>query len=209
MNLLDKLFEFICKISKIGLPCGSHITRYYMYEHIKRIKTELRGKSCRVLSISHSANLADLLDVDAIEIIEANYPDHNILSLNFEDNLFDLVISDQVLEHVEGSPQQAIDECYRVLKVGGYALHTTCLMNPVHGFPYDFWRFTPKALSLLHKDWSGIIDSGGWGNFETLKTLNINLRFGGIPHLKLHPLHKLATKNDPRWLIVTWILARK
>jgi 2-polyprenyl-3-methyl-5-hydroxy-6-metoxy-1,4-benzoquinol methylase len=45
------------------------------------------------------------------------------------------VVSDQVLEHVVGDPQTAIDETLRVLRPGGIVIHTTCFMNPIHGAP--------------------------------------------------------------------------
>ena len=193
----------------IGLPRGPHITRYFMYDRLRASGSLLPQRTGRVLSISHSTNLADLLGIQATEIVEANYPDHNMLSLNFADGSYDFVVSDQVLEHVEGDPQQAIDECHRLLKPGGVAVHTTCFINPVHGVPKDFWRFTPEALRLLHRNWSEIIESGGWGNFAAWSVVQDGLRFEGVPHARWHPLHWLATRNDPLWPIVTWIVARK
>jgi len=193
-----------------GLPRGPHnITRYFMYNRLGSIGSLLPYRTGRVLSISHSANLGDYLGLQPTGVTEANYPDHNLLSLNFADNSYDFVLSDQVLEHVEGNPQRAIDECYRILKPGGVAVHTTCFINPVHGVPNDFWRFTPEALCLLHQTWSEIIEFGGWGNFEVWSVVKDGLRAEGIPHAKWHPLHRLATKNDPLWPIVTWIVAKK
>jgi SAM-dependent methyltransferase len=159
--------------------------------------------------MSHSENLDDLLGLDSAEIVSANYPEHDLVALNFPDESFDYVLSDQVLEHVEGNPQQAIDECYRVLRPGGVAIHTTCFINPIHGDPKDFWRFTPAALSLLHRKWSEIIEADGWGNPEVWLAVRIGLRFVGVPHASWHPLHRLATKNNPRWPISTWVIARK
>lgn len=209
MKLFNKLRWFLWKISMRGLPRGPHITRYYMYERLMALGARLPIKEGRVLSISHSANLVDLLGVKPTEIVDANYPDHNILSLGFADNSFDFVLSDQVFEHIEGNPQQAVDECYRILRPGGIAIHTTCFINPVHGVPKDFWRFTPDALTLLHKKWSSIIESDGWGNFDVWSVINIGLRWEGVPHAKWHPFHRLAVKNDPLWPITTWVLARK
>lgn len=161
------------------------------------------------VSISHSENLADLVGLQASEIVSADYPEHNFLSLAFNDESFDYILSDQVLEHIEGNPQQAIDESYRILRPGGIAIHTTCFINPIHGLPNDFWRFSPYALSLLHSNWREVIEVGGWGNFQVWSIVQDGIRFSKIPHAKWHPLHKLAVKNDPLWPISTWIVSKK
>jgi SAM-dependent methyltransferase len=193
----------------IGLARGPHITRYFMYDRLGSIGPLLPHRTGRVLSISLSENLAGLLGLQPTEVVRADYPDHNMLSLNFPDASYDFVMSDQVLEHVEGNPQQAIDECYRVLKPGGIAVHTTCFINPVHGSPNDYWRFTPEALRLLHRAWSDVIECDGWGNFAVWSVVHDGLRFEGVPHARWHPLHRLATHNDPLWPIVTWVVAKK
>lgn len=209
MRLYRKLRELAWRASMLGLPRGPHITRYFMYGRLGSIGPLLSRRGGRALSISHSSNLAGLLGLQPTELIEANYPDHSMLSLGVPDSSYDFVLSDQVLEHVEGNPQQAIDECHRLLKPGGVAVHTTCFINPIHGSPNDFWRFTPAALALLHRGWSEIIECGGWGSFEAWSLVQDGLRFEGIPHARWHPLHRLATRNDPLWPIVTWIVARK
>jgi hypothetical protein len=35
------------------------------------------------------------------------------------------------------------------------------------------------------------------------------MHFEDVPHATWHPLHKVATRNDPQWPITTWIVARK
>ncbi len=180
-----------------------------MYNRLAAIGPRLPSHSGRVLSISHSQNLAELMGFSATEVVAANYPEHNIIALDFPDESFDFVCSDQVLEHVEGDPQQAIDQCRRLLKPGGITVHTTCFINPVHGVPKDFWRFTPEALRLLHKDFSEIIECGGWGNFDVWKVVQDGMRFLGVPHDKWHPLYKIAMRNDPLWPIVVWVVAKK
>ena len=136
-----------------------------MYERIGEFAT-YGPKGGKILSISHSTLLCGLFDMEQSEVIEANYPEFNILDLPFADDEFDLVVSDQVLEHVEGDPQIAIDETFRVVRPGGWVVHTTCLMNPIHGYSdgNDFWRFTPNGLKFLCRRFSRIIDADGWGN---------------------------------------------
>ena len=180
-----------------------------MYKRLEMAAPKLIHKNGRVLSISHSSNLSDLVSLQPEEIISADYPEHNILALAFPDASFNYVISDQVLEHVEGNPQQAIDECYRVLRPNGIAIHTTCCINPIHAAPLDFWRFTPYALSLLHRNWAEVIDVGGWGNFEALALIQDGLRYARVPLAEWHPFHKMAVKNDPEWPITIWIIAKK
>ena len=146
-----------------GLSKGAHITRFYMYKHLANY-SEPRTEDLKVLSISQSHYLARLLGFSDRQITDASYPEFNILSLPFEDGAFDAIVSDQVLEHIEGAPQLAVDELFRVLKLQGIALQTTCFINPVHKNPGDYWRFTPDALALLTREHGDILDVGGWGN---------------------------------------------
>ena len=191
------------------LARGPHITRYAMYARLREVGKVLPKKEGDVLAVSHSKNLGDLMGVAPKTLVEANYPEGNLLSLQFPDESFDFIYSDQVLEHVEGDPQLAFDESWRVLRPGGVALHTTCFINPVHGDPDDFWRFTPQALRLLAKKFSRVIECDGWGNFDAWKFMHLGLRMDGVPHAKWHPLHRVATRNDEEWPIVTWIVVQK
>ncbi|MGQ0549315.1 MAG: methyltransferase domain-containing protein [Armatimonadota bacterium] len=94
------------RLSMLGLTRGPHITRHYMY---KRLATVLNGQTPGpVLSISESLPLCRVLGLDVNHAVEANYPEANILNLPFPDGRFAYVVSDQVLEHVEGTPQRAI-----------------------------------------------------------------------------------------------------
>jgi len=209
MNLYRKLRNIAWRASMKGLPRGPHLSRYYMYNHLRELGRQLDNRTGRVLSVSRSANVVEILGLAPSEIVEADYPEHNMLSLEFPDESFDYVISDQVLEHVEGQPQAAVEECRRVLRPGGVAIHTTCFINPIHEAPADYWRFTPFALKHLHRDWSEIIEVGGWGNFDVWIAELDGVRYTAVPNAKWHPFHKLAMKNDPNWPIVTWVIARK
>jgi ubiquinone/menaquinone biosynthesis C-methylase UbiE len=139
------------------------MTRYFMYERLGRVGATFRTRSGRALSISYSSRLSECLGLKVEQLVEANYPEHNILSLGCPDDSFEFVLSDQVLEHVEGDPQRAIDESWRVLKPGGIAVHTTCFINPIHAHPGDLWRFTPAALRLLSRRYGRILECDGWG----------------------------------------------
>jgi SAM-dependent methyltransferase len=193
------------------LPHGPHIMRYSMYSriHEKLGDTSWRDEQ-RCLSVSGSRFLCELIGLQDRQITEVSYPDHSLLDMRqFGDNTFDIVVSDQVLEHLEGDPQKAFSETYRLLVPGGIALHTTCFTNEIHWGPEDYWRFTPDALAYLARDFSEVIDAGGWGNRLTWVLDWAGLRMFPVPHAQWHPLHKVATFNEPAWPIVTWVIARK
>lgn len=204
----QNLTKIIYRASTLGLDKSHHVTRYYMYNHLSQY-CESRNLEHRVLSISESQYLAKLLGYNDNQITDLTYPDVNILNLPVKNEEFDAVVSDQVLEHIEGNPYDAFAETFRILKLGGIALHTTCFINPIHATPNDFWRFTPDALKLLTCEYGEIIDIGGWGNPFIWVHNALGLRFEKIPHASWHPGHWVATKNFNRWPIVTWVLARK
>jgi hypothetical protein len=100
MNPFIKLRRLVWKAAMLGLPRGPHVTRYTMYERLRALGAKLPKQPGRVLSISASENIAELLGLQSTEIVAANYPEHNVLQLGFDDNVFDYVVSDQVLEHI-------------------------------------------------------------------------------------------------------------
>ena len=52
------------------------------------------------------------------------------------------------LEHVE-NVHQAMREIHRVLEPGGMVILSSVMKFPIHDYPSDYWRFTPKAFELL------------------------------------------------------------
>ena len=133
-QILKRAVRGGCRLATMGLAKGPHVTRYAMYRHLGQFATAW-PKDARVLSISGSQQLCRILGFADHQIADAVYPDANMLALPYADEAFDAVVSDQVLEHVEGSPERAMDEAFRVLKPGGLALHATCFINPIHYVP--------------------------------------------------------------------------
>jgi SAM-dependent methyltransferase len=143
-------------------------------------------------------------------ITEANYPEFTILSLPFPDDTFDLVGSDQVLEHVAGDPFVAVEECRRVLKPGGIAVHTAPLLIQIHGYPSDFWRFTPDGLALLCQRHAQVLSAEGWGNRFLWLLSWCGVLFGyHVPLARWHPYHRIAVINEPNYPIAVWVVAKK
>lgn len=205
-----KLLCRLVRATSAGRPSGPHVTRYAMYRRLGAFRGSLTDRpSPRVLSISGSGALCHRLGFGDEAITEAAYPEANVLDLPFEEGSFDGVVSDQVLEHVEGSPQRAIDECFRVTRPGGFAVHATCFVNPIHYEPGDFWRFTPDALRLLVEPHDEVLEADGWGSPLVWPVVWLGLRFVPVPEARWHPLHWAATHDHPDWPVVTWVVARK
>ncbi len=64
------------------------------------------------------------------------------------------VLCMDTLEHVE-FPRKAVSEIRRVLEKDGFAVFSTVFSFPIHGYPNDFWRFTPNGLKSLLQDYGG------------------------------------------------------
>jgi ubiquinone/menaquinone biosynthesis C-methylase UbiE len=163
----------------------------------------------RILGISGINYFRPIIS-DEAEVIETNYPQVDIQNLPYSEGSFDVVISDQILEHVK-NPKKAVEESYRVLKKDGMAIHTTCFINPVHLCPEDYWRFSPASLRYLCKDFSEILQCEGWGNRLAIFFIFLSerIRFITIPERKLSAFHWIASHNDKKYPIVTWVIAKK
>ena len=185
----------------------AHLTRFYMYKQIKNcFKNKIKGN---ILSISGIDYIQPLISADA-KVLNSEYPVVDMQNMPYNNDSFDFVISDQVIEHLE-NPRRAIRESHRVLKNGGIAIHTSCFINHIHLCPHDFWRFSPSALKLLCKDFSEIICCGGWGNRIAilLVFLSVKFRFMKIPETKYSFKHLIASWNEAKYPIVTWIVVKK
>lgn len=68
--------------------------------------------------------------------------------LPFAESQVDVVLSSQVLEHVE-DPSTYLKEAFRVLKPGGLVFLSTHGTWPYHPDPLDLWRWTGDGLRRL------------------------------------------------------------
>ena len=70
--------------------------------------------------------------------------------LKVKSNSVGAVLIFDTLEHVE-NVHQAMKEIHRILKPGGMVIMSSVMNFPIHDYPSDYWRFTPKAFELLLK----------------------------------------------------------
>ncbi len=114
-----KMIEIGCGTKAKALLVGN-----YVYEHI---------------GLDHEGSLHTKTNVDMFGTA------YNIPS---ENEHFDCVLCTAVLEHLE-EPQKALNETYRILKKGGYAIYTVPLFWHLHEEPRDFYRYTKYGIKYL------------------------------------------------------------
>ena len=85
----------------------------------------------------------------------------------FEDNSFDLVVCQAVLEHIE-NPLKVISEIKRVLKKNGLFYCTVPFLQGYHADPYDFQRFTMIGMRKLLDEYEIIQEGISSGPFSTI-----------------------------------------
>lgn len=85
--------------------------------------------------------------------------------IRLPDKLVGTVFLIDTIEHVE-FVRKAINEVYRILKPGGILIMSSVMDFPIHGYPNDYWRFTPSAfISLLAPFDSSFVTALGRKNF--------------------------------------------
>lgn len=139
-------------------------------ENYRKLAKLLRDRSNtpKVLVIGASivgAGMEALIENSCVELVESDVafgPRTTLIcdahSLPFDDNSFDGIIVQAVLEHVV-DPWQCVEEIYRVLKEDALVYAETPFMQQVHGGRYDFTRFTHLGHRRLFRKFEEI-DSG-------------------------------------------------
>lgn len=158
----------------------------------------------------------DLGKVDALEISgntwgdlkcrsykSTDYPDFDICCVADPQPTYDLIIAEQVWEHILW-PYRAARNVHSLLRPGGHFLITTPFLLPIHEVPVDCSRWTPTGMKHFLAECGFPLDGvhvDSWGNKACVKA-NLN---GWIPYS--HWRHSL--KNDPKYPVVIWALAKK
>lgn len=113
------------------------------------------------------------------------------------DNSFDVVLSNQVFEHVQ-SPEKTAAESFRVLRNGGCIIGSVPHVSPIHLEPYDYRRFTEYGLrkTLEEAGFKHIKIEGNGGVFKAaalmiLMDLTLSKRVDGKPQKFLTKKHFL------------------
>jgi SAM-dependent methyltransferase len=132
-----------------------------------------------------------------------NYPDFDLCAPLREKRRFDVVICEQVLEHVV-DPCAAAANLRRLCAPGGHVIVSTPFLVRVHELPQygmlDYWRFSSRGLRMLLERAGLEVEAvEEWGNRQCVVG---NLRVWSA-YRPWHSLH-----NEPDVPVQVWAFAR-
>jgi SAM-dependent methyltransferase len=135
--------------------------------------------------------------------MSADYPEYDVCDGPLWESAFDLVIAEQVFEHLRW-PYRAARNVHQMLRPGGYFLMTTPFLLRVHGSPIDCSRWT--ELGLRHLLAEGGFDlsrirTESWGNRECV--------VANFDRWETYDPREHSLNNEPDFPVVVWALARK
>lgn len=92
----------------------------------------------------------------------------NIFNPIFKDDVFDKVTARQVFHHILRGTQQAMNECYRVLKVGGLMIFSEGIPpSPEVKQDYiEIFKLKEKRLTFMEDDLIALMERAGFKNIE-------------------------------------------
>ncbi len=131
------------------------------------------------------------------------YPEFDICAPVSEPGEYDVVICEQVIEHVE-DPWLAVANLRALTKPGGHVIVSTPFLIRLHELPEydmrDYWRFTPRGLrTLLERAGLEIERMGSWGNRDCV-----------IAELDRWSAYRRwhSLRNEPELPVQVWAFAR-
>lgn len=113
---------------------------------------------------------------------------------------YDIVICEQVLEHV-ADPWRAAGTLRELCRPGGYVVVSTPFLIRIHEAPADFWRFSEHGLrTILERSGLKVLSVSGWGNRACVRA---NLRRWA----RYRPWRSL--RNEAAFPLVVWATAQR
>jgi SAM-dependent methyltransferase len=183
-----------------AIPQGFQWTRAVMYEALTEELRRLGSHTMAALEIS-PGDFWQTQDFKSYKGV--SYPQFDVCSQTLPGQ-FDLIIADQVFEHLLW-PYRAARNVYAMLSSGGRFVVTTPFLLRVHDDPVDCSRWTELGLKYLLAEAGFDLDkirTFSWGNKTCVKA---NLKHFGWAVLDW----RSSLKNDPAYPLVVWAIAQR
>ncbi|MEM7201708.1 MAG: methyltransferase domain-containing protein [Planctomycetota bacterium] len=174
---------------------------------------------CRVVMNRETERLVDALGPQSLRVLEvsgnswsgrkpfasyavAAYPAYDVCAGPL-DASFDLIIAEQVFEHLLW-PYRAALNIFEMLDPGGHVLVTTPFLIKRHDAPVDCSRWTETGMKHLLAEVGfdlGTMQTGSWGNRACIEA-------NWLEWVEFRP-DQHSLENEPEFPMVVWALARK
>jgi len=176
-------------------------SRVVMNAEMRNLVCGLHPEDLDVLEISGT----DWKDMNFRSYHDTQYPNYDLCESPLNgDASFDLIIADQVFEHLLW-PYRAARNVLQMMRPGGYFLLSTPFLVRIHD-EVDCTRWTETGLRYFLIE-CGFdpehIVTGSWGNRACIKA-NLNLKKWARYRRNIHSL-----RNEPKFPYVVWALAKK
>lgn len=120
----------------------------------------------------------------------------DLRSLSFEDGEIGTTICLDTLEHCE-DPPQACRELHRVTAHGGICVISSVMLFGIHGYPNDYFRFTPEGFRSMLSGFDSVDVAGIGDPAIPFQVVGVGLK-GRDLNFKLDELPSLADAQQ-RW----------
>lgn len=180
----------------------THLTRKVYWADCRRRIEALGPGRLDVLEISAGATWRD---IPFRSYRTLDFPEHDICDAHLDPGLegaFDLIIADQVFEHLLW-PGRAARNVFRMLRPGGHFMVMTPFLIRIHEIPYDCTRWTETGMRYFLAEAGFPLETtqtASWGNAEALKASLVT--WGRVGWRRRLP-------NDPRFPITVWAVAQR
>jgi SAM-dependent methyltransferase len=187
------------RLRRLGRISDVQWSRVVMDQETARFVRSLDYRRMDALEISG----AKWKDFGFASYRSADYPEYDWCERPLKESAFDIVIAEQVLEHVLW-PYRAVRHAFQMLRPGGVFVVSTPFLLRVHNYPVDCSRWTPLGMKHLLAEAGFPLEqtiTGSWGNRACVRS-NFRKWTWWVPWL-----HSL--RNEPDFPIVVWAFGRK
>jgi SAM-dependent methyltransferase len=186
-------------LSKIGFDTTDWV-RVVMYRRCFEFIRSLGSDSLDVLEIASGPQWRREFKFKSYT--ETKFPDFDICRDVLRPQAFDLIIADQVFEHLKW-PYRAGRNVHQMLRPGGYFVIAVPFLIRVHDSPIDCSRWTERGLSYFLQECGFAehdIKTNSWGNRACVQANLAKWRKRGW-------FRSLA--NEPNFPVMVWAFARR
>lgn len=189
VSYYNKLWAERLQLNSLQLRRAIKVLEYFV--DIKRAHNSPRVLDLGCGDGRFTGFLGEFADTDGIELSEeavkyaqkkhphVHFFQGSALDYDFKEAIYDVVISQEVIEHIEDQ-EKYLENCFRVLKKGGYLIMTTPNKKVFDHMRGGNWSKQPIEKILTPKSFKNLISK-----FFTIKKYDsIIMDFGNLGYFK-------------------------